>query len=141
MADALEMERERARIAQSEPAEAAPRVNGTPATAGDLPLEVRADPPAPVQATGEPEAEDGGGPGTVEALARLAPGTLITEAGLAGIFGKCTASIRAAVDRGELPRPVRLMGKPTWTAGSIIRWHEDRLAAEAKKFARLRSSA
>lgn len=49
------------------------------------------------------------------------------------------ASIMAAVEHGELPRPVRLMGKNTWTAGAIVRHVEARLDAEARKFARLRA--
>jgi hypothetical protein len=70
-------------------------------------------------------------------IGQLPPGALITEKGLAQIFGKCTASIKSAVDRGELPRRVRLMGKNTWTAGAIIEHIESRLAAESKKFSRL----
>jgi len=72
--------------------------------------------------------------GIIERLAHLPPGALITESGLADIFGKCRESIKSAVDRGELPHPVRIMGKPTWTAGAIIRHVEDMLAAEARKF-------
>ncbi len=78
-------------------------------------------------------------PGVFSSIGALPPGALVTEEGLATIFGKCTASIKAAVDRGELPRPARLMGKNTWTAGAIVRHHEARLEAEARKFARLRS--
>jgi predicted DNA-binding transcriptional regulator AlpA len=78
------------------------------------------------------------GPAIIQKLALLPPGSFITERGLAEIFGKCTASIKAAVERGELPRPVKLMGKPTWTAGSIIAYHEARLESEGRKFARMR---
>lgn len=67
-------------------------------------------------------------------LSSLPPGTLITEAGLARIWGKCRDSIRSAVERGELPPSVRIMGKPTWTSGSIIRHIEGLLEAEARKF-------
>lgn len=72
-------------------------------------------------------------------LGSLPPGTLITEDGLAGLLGKsCRKTVKRAVEKGELPRPVKLMGKNTWTAGTIIRYLEKRLEAEDRKFARLR---
>lgn len=77
--------------------------------------------------------------GIYEELGRLPPNTVVTEVGVARMFRRCTASIKAAVERGELPRPVRIMGKPTWTAGTITRHIEEMLQAEAKKFSRLRS--
>jgi hypothetical protein len=77
-------------------------------------------------------------PGVFSNLGGLPMGALITEIGLARLLGKCAASIKAAVERGELPRPVRLMGKNTWTVGAIIRHHEARLEAESKKFGRLK---
>ncbi|MEI6232914.1 MAG: hypothetical protein WCT04_07675 [Planctomycetota bacterium] len=73
-------------------------------------------------------------PGVFAQIGALPSGALVTEDGLASIMGKCKASIKAAVIRGELPRPSRLMGKNTWTAGAIIRHHESRLEAEAKRF-------
>ena len=78
------------------------------------------------------------GPGVFANLGVLPTGAPITESGLAGLLGKCTASVKAAVERGELPRPVRLMGKNTWTVGTIIRHLEARLENEAKKFTRLK---
>ena len=71
-------------------------------------------------------------------IGAVPPGAIVTEDGLARMLGKCRASIKAAVERGELPRPVRLMGKNTWTAGAIVRHHETRLEAEARRNARLR---
>lgn len=81
-----------------------------------------------------PGTKGGDTPGVFAELGALPAAALVTEEGLAGILGKCKASIKAAVNRGELPRPSRLMGKNTWTAGSIIRHHESRLEAEAKRF-------
>ena len=66
-------------------------------------------------------------------LGALPAGAMITEDGLARIFGKCKASIKAAVERNEFPRPSRLMGKNTWTAGAIIRHHEERMEADARR--------
>ena len=73
--------------------------------------------------------------GIVTALERLGNGTLISEKGLAELLGCSPVTIKRAVARDELPPPVRLLGKPTWTAGAILRHFEDRLqkaAAEAR---------
>jgi len=71
-------------------------------------------------------------------LASLPPKTLVTEDGLAKLLGKgCRETIKRAVERGELPRPIRLMAKNTWTVDVIIHHIEDQLAAEARKFARV----
>ena len=94
-----------------------------------------------------PEASEGGveqieaasaHAGVFAAIGALPAGAVVTEDGLAKMWGKCKASIKAAVERGELPRPVRLMGKNSWTAGSIIRHHENRMEVEARRYARLR---
>jgi hypothetical protein len=76
-------------------------------------------------------------PGVYSSLGALPPGALVTEEGLAKLLGKCRASIKHAVRRGELPRPVRLMGKNTWTAGAIVRHFERRLSSEDIKLQRL----
>ena len=73
-------------------------------------------------------------------LGTLPENTLVTEDGLAKLMGKaCRESIKRAVDREELPRPVKIMGKNTWTVGSIIRHTEGRLQAEVRKIAKMRS--
>lgn len=72
--------------------------------------------------------------GIFESLGNLDEATLVTEEGLAGLMCKCKASIKHAVERGELPRPVKLMGKNTWTVGAIIRHLEARLNKEKNKF-------
>ena len=100
-------------------------------------------PQAP-EATAAPELEDDteAGPGIYFELGKLPPSTPLTEDGLATILGKrCRESVKRAVDRGELPMPVKLMGKNLWTAGAIIRHLEDRLESEGRKFAKLRPGA
>ena len=77
-------------------------------------------------------------PGVCAIIGALPSGAVINEQALANIFGKCTASIKAAVERSELPLPIRLMGKPTWTAGSIVRHFEKQLDAAEKEAERLR---
>jgi len=86
----------------------------------------------------EIEAQRRSDPGVYARLAELAPNTLVTEEALARWLYKCVASIKAAVERGELPQPARLMGKNTWTVGAIIRHIEASIEAETRKFSRLR---
>lgn len=71
--------------------------------------------------------------GVLTLLGRLPPGTLITEEALARLVSKCTKSIKRAVHRGELPPSVKVMGKPSWTVGSILRHIEERLQRAAKQ--------
>lgn len=62
-------------------------------------------------------------------IGAMHPGTIITEGALAAVFKKSPVSIKRAVRRGELPKPTRLMGKCTWTAGSIIQHLEQRIGS------------
>jgi hypothetical protein len=68
----------------------------------------------------------------------LPPATLITEKGLARLLGKCRASIKGAIDRGEVPYPARIMGKPMWTAGCIVRFIEAKIERETAKITKLK---
>jgi hypothetical protein len=65
-------------------------------------------------------------------LGGLNDGALVFESGLARMFGKHPVSIKRAIERGELPPPTRLMGKPVWTVGAIRRHIEERLETEAR---------
>ena len=91
-----------------------------------------------METQGEGTVTPGKSKGIIETLGALPPGAIFTEEGLASIFDKCTASIKAAVERDELPLPVRLMGYNSWTAGSIVRHHEERMARAARQLARLK---
>ena len=71
--------------------------------------------------------------GIVSELGRLGPGSIITETALAKLLGRHPISIKRAVGRGELPQPIRLMGKPVWTAEAILKHLEKRLADAAKE--------
>src|SRR4051812_31762628 len=55
------------------------------------------------------DAPENEGDGIFAGLAALPPGTIVTLGGLAKLLGKCEASIIDAVERDELPRPVRIM--------------------------------
>lgn len=75
--------------------------------------------------------------GIVRELGELGPGAVLTEEGLAALFGKHRDSVRRAVERGELPRPVKLFGQRGWTAGAIVRHIEKRLEAAQKDAERM----
>ena len=72
-------------------------------------------------------------PGVVRELGDYPPGALITEGGLAKLLHRHPVSVKRAVQRGELPPPTRLLGKPVWTVGAILRHVEDRLERAAKE--------
>lgn len=80
----------------------------------------------------EPEAA-----GIIRELGDLGAGAVIFEDGLASLLNRHPASIKRAVDRGELPRPTRLLGRPCWTAGAIIKHIEARQEQAAKEQAEL----
>ena len=67
------------------------------------------------------------------ALGDLGEKTLISESALAGIFSRHPQTIRRAVERGELPPPTKLLGKPVWTVAAILRHVEERLAVAAQE--------
>jgi len=75
--------------------------------------------------------------GVFTAIGELRDDTVIQEQGLAALFKKCPKSIRRAVKRGELPPPVRVMGKPMWTVGHIRKHIQGRLDHAAHEAAQL----
>ena len=75
--------------------------------------------------------------GVIRALAELPPDALIDEQALARIFGRCQTSVRRAVRRGELPRPVKMFGRPTWTARAVLDHIGKRLEAKKQEAQRL----
>jgi hypothetical protein len=86
-----------------------------------------------------PEGSEEPGPGVYADLGKLPAATVVSEDGLAALFGKAHRdSVKRAVERGELPPPLKVMGKNCWTVGYLVRFFEERLEAEARKIARLR---
>ena len=71
--------------------------------------------------------------GVVLDLANLPPDALIDRAALARMLARCEASIDRAVKRGEIPKPVKFMGKKTWTAKVIQDHFVKRLALAAQE--------
>lgn len=68
----------------------------------------------------EMELPSNGECGIISALAELHKDAIISEKALADIFSCSATTIKRAVERGELPPPIRMFAKPTWTAGAII---------------------
>ncbi len=74
-----------------------------------------------------------GDPGIIRTIGDLPPGALIRKDELARMFNRDPVSIDRAVGRGELPPPTRLLGRPVWMAGSIVRHLQSRLEAAARE--------
>lgn len=65
--------------------------------------------------------------GIITELGQLPTGAILDEAALGRMFNRCSTSVKRAIERGELPPPVRLFGKPCWTAGCLLNHIEKRL--------------
>jgi hypothetical protein len=90
---------------------------------------------APVEVESLPD--PGELPGIIALLGELKPGAILTEEGVARLFDRHPTSIKRAVQRGELPPPVKLLGQPAWTAGTIVRHIEGRLEKAAREAERM----
>jgi hypothetical protein len=64
------------------------------------------------------------------ALAVLPAQTLISETKLAQMAGRHITSVKRAIQRGELPPPVPLLGANVWTVAAILAHINARLEAE-----------
>jgi hypothetical protein len=70
--------------------------------------------------------------GVIRKLGDLPPDAVISEDGLARLFGRHRVSIRRAVRRGELPPSVRLFGESTWTI-EALRSHMNKRIETARR--------
>ena len=70
--------------------------------------------------------------GIIAVLGELKAGAISTEEGVARLFNRHVASVKRAVQRGELPPSTRLFGQNVWTVGTLIRHIESRLDQAAK---------
>jgi hypothetical protein len=66
-------------------------------------------------------------PGICVELSKLPDGATISIEALAKIIGRHPTNIRLAIKRGELPPPVKFLGRNVWTSGTIVRHIEARL--------------
>ena len=71
-------------------------------------------------------------PGVIATLGELGAGAVVTEEGVAALFSRHESSVKRAIERGELPPPVRMFGQNAWTAGVLVRHIEMRLEKAAK---------
>ena len=79
-----------------------------------------------------PAAEVRPEPGIMAALGRLEPLALINQDGMGRMFKRGLRSIQRAVERGELPPPIRMFGQQVWTAESVWTHIRQRLEKQAK---------
>ena len=77
-------------------------------------------------------------PGIVRQLGDLPDGTIINEEALAKMFDRCQVSIKRAIQRGELPAPVKLLGMPVWTVEKLLNHINERLDIAQKEEERTR---
>ena len=76
-------------------------------------------------------------PGIIALLGELKPGAIITAEGMAQLFKRHAASVKRAVQRGELPAPYRLFGSDSWNVGAIVQHFEHRQEEAAKDAERM----
>jgi hypothetical protein len=63
--------------------------------------------------------------------------SLVTKEDLAQLFQRHPVSIQRAVERGELPPPIMLLGKHYWTVDILARHFEKRLETAAHDIERV----
>ena len=90
----------------------------------------------PTPTSVQPPAPDPAGAGIVTTLATLPPAAHLDVDALARILGRHRKSLERAVRRGELPPSVRLLGKPVWIVGTILRHLEARQAEAVRRASR-----
>ena len=76
--------------------------------------------------------------GIVRHLGDLPEGAIVNEEALAKMFDRCQVSIKRAIQRGELPSPVKLLGMPVWTVGKLLNHINERLDIAQKEEERTR---
>ncbi|MEW6358499.1 MAG: hypothetical protein AB1696_19350 [Planctomycetota bacterium] len=92
-----------------------------------------------VDVDGMDEENAGTEDGVIRALADLPPETIISEAALGKVLNRSKGTLKRAVQRNELPPPIRLLGEPRWTVGAIVAHIGKRLAeaqADRERFLR-----
>lgn len=77
-------------------------------------LRVSQSSPEPDGSTTTSDPED-----IISELGDLPPEAILTKKALANMFSRHPASIMRAVDRGELPTPIDLLGKTRWTVKAV----------------------
>lgn len=57
----------------------------------------------------------------------LPPETIVNVRYLSKLFAVTEKTIRVAIDNNELPKPIKLFGRMSWTLGFIAQFFENRL--------------
>lgn len=89
-----------------------------------------------------PDAEEtnaSGLPQVIQQLGYYPPNTLISEQGLARLFHRHVSSVRRAVQRDDLPPPIRIFTEDYWTVQSLTQHFAERLDTAKQKAAKLRA--
>ena len=76
--------------------------------------------------------------GIIRELGDLPNGAIVNEEALARIFGRCQVSIKRAIQRGELPPPIKLLGMPVWTVEKLLTHINKRLDMAQKEEEKMR---
>ena len=71
--------------------------------------------------------------GIVTALARLPRDAHLDAEALGQMLGRCKKTIQRATRRGELPPPVKFLGRHVWIIGTIIDHFKARQEAAVKE--------
>ena len=77
-----------------------------------------------------------GASGVVTALAELPREAHLDAAALGKILVRCKKSVGRAWRRGELPPPVKFLGRHVWLVGTILDHFRERQDAAVKEAAR-----
>jgi len=70
--------------------------------------------------------------GAITSLAELPSDGLLDANTLAHMLGRCKRTIQRAIRRGELPQPIRFMGRQVWMVKTILE-HLDKLQDKATR--------
>ena len=69
----------------------------------------------------------------IDELFKMDEKTIISIHEMAKIFQKSSLSVRRAVQRNELPPPVKLLGRDSWLVGNILKHFSNRLDTAKKQ--------
>ena len=72
--------------------------------------------------------------GIVTALAELPLNAHLDAEALGRILGRCKKTIQRAVRRGELPPPIKFMGRHVWLVKTILEHMESRQETALRQF-------
>ena len=63
---------------------------------------------------------------SIPTMSEVAPEAVLSLAEMCRILGRSRWALSRAVERGELPPPVRFLGRRAWVAGAVVRHLQQR---------------